>query len=101
MDSKTFQLRAPIERGDTTLTEVTMRGITTEDYIKIGAVYNILQTDAGTSMIENRKAFTQYIIRLGGLTEREIYRLNLADFKDMCTWITQALAFRGGSDSTT
>lgn len=101
MDGKTFQLRTPIERGDSTLTEVTLRGITTEDYIKIGPVYNILQTDAGTSMIENRKAFTQYLIRLGGLTEREIFKLHLGDFKDMCAWITQALAFRDGSASTT
>ena len=101
MDGKTFQLRTPIERGDTVLTEVTLRGITTEDYIKIGPAYRIMQVDGGTTMIEDRKAFMQYMIRLGGLTEREIYKLHLADFKDMCTWITQALAFRGGSDSTT
>lgn len=101
MDGKTFQLRTPIERGDTVITEVTLRGITTEDYIKIGPAYDARQVDGGVTLVENRKAFVQYIIRLGGLTEREIFKLHLADFKDMCGWITQALAFRGGSDSTT
>ena len=101
MDDMTFQLRKPIERGDTVLTEVTLRGLTTEDYIKIGPAYDACQVAGGVTLIEKPKVLMQYIIRLGSLTEREIYKLDYVDFKDMCAWITKALAFRGGSDSTT
>lgn len=101
MDGKTFQLRTPIERADGDLTEVTLRGITTEDYIKIGPAYEARQADGGVTLVEKPRALMQYISRLGALTEREIYKLDYADFKDMSAWITQALAFRGGSDSTT
>lgn len=101
MDDKTFQLRTPIARGETDLTEVTLRGITTEDYIKIGPAYDARQVDGGVTLVEKPKVFMQYIIRLGALTEREVYKLDYVDFKDMCAWITQALAFRGGSNSTT
>lgn len=97
MDGKTFQLTKPLERGEgEVLTELSLRGITTEDYVRLGAIWSFSTADGGQA-IENRRVAVQYIIRLGGLTEKEVYRLELCDFKAISSWITQCLSFTPGS----
>lgn len=102
MEGKTFKLTKPIERGDEVVHEVTLRGITTEDYVRLGSIWSFSPIGSGGPMaVENRKVAVQYIIRLGGLTEKEVYRLELCDFKQMSSWITTCLSFSPGSGSGT
>ena len=99
MDGKTFTLTKPIERGDgETISEVTLRGVTTEDYVRLGSIWSFT-AEGGGQAVENRRVAVQYIIRLGGLTEKEVFKLELCDFKAMSSWITSCLAFTPGSVS--
>lgn len=99
MDGKSFHLTKPIERGNgEVITDLSLRGITTEDYVRLGSIWTFSAADGGQA-IENRRVAVQYIIRLGGLTEKEVFRLEVCDFKAISSWITQCLAFTSGSDS--
>lgn len=93
----TITLKKPIKRGDSELKEVTVRDVESSDYIALGPIFEMRFDKGVQQMHEDPQKALAYIVRLGGLTEREVRSLALGDFFRLKGFIQSQLFFPDGS----
>jgi hypothetical protein len=87
-----FTLKTPITVFDAetqtekTLSDITLREPTTDDYLKLGDPY-VMGISGGGSLSPKPAVVKQYICELGGLMPSQLKTIDLADFINLQGWV--------------
>lgn len=97
-----FVLTTPITVNGDEVSEIELRTVNVNDYVALGPVMiaNVNPKTMKTSVIEDPKVILNYIVRLTGLTAKEISSMDIKDFLRLGAQIKKDLDFTDDTDST-
>lgn len=95
-----ISLSTPITVDGAEVSEIELRSVTVSDYVALGPVMvaNVDPKTMKTSVIEDQKIMLGYIVRLTGLTAKDVSSLCLKDFLKLGGQIKKELDFSDDTD---